>query len=59
MDMNFDPHKCVIFLQTKKIGTLENKAIRSKLMLLHFQKFIIGFPALNNTCSHTFFIQSR
>ena len=26
---NFEPHKCVIFVQSMKIGTHENKVIRS------------------------------
>ena len=28
---NFEPHKCVILVQSKKIGTQENKAIHSTL----------------------------
>ena len=29
MDTNFEPHKCVIFVQSMKIGTHENIAIHS------------------------------
>ena len=29
MAMNFEPHECVIFIQSVKIGTNENKAIHS------------------------------
>ena len=29
MATNFEPHKCVVFVQSKKIGTHENKAIHS------------------------------
>ena len=32
LDMNFEPHKCVIFVQSTKIGTHENKAIHSILI---------------------------
>ena len=31
MATNFDPQECVVFIQSKKIGTHENKAIHSKL----------------------------
>ena len=31
MTTNFEPHEYVIFAQTTKIGTHENKAIHSKL----------------------------
>ena len=30
MATNFEPHDCVIFVQSTKIGTHENKAIHSK-----------------------------
>ena len=29
MAMNFEPNECVIFVQSMKIGTNENKAIHS------------------------------
>ena len=29
MAMNFEPHECLIFLQSMKSGTHENKAIHS------------------------------
>ena len=29
MATNFEPHECVTFVQSKKIGTHENKAIHS------------------------------
>ena len=29
MTMNLEPHVCAIFVQSKKIGTHENKAIHS------------------------------
>ena len=29
MATNFEPHECVIFLQSTKIGTHENKTIHS------------------------------
>ena len=29
MATNFEPHKCVIFVQSTKIGSHENKAIHS------------------------------
>ena len=29
MTTNFKPHKCLIFLQSTKIGTHENKAIHN------------------------------
>ena len=29
MDMNFEPHECVILVQSTKIGTHKNKAIHS------------------------------
>ena len=29
MASNFEPHECVIFVQSTKIGTHENKAIHS------------------------------
>ena len=29
MSTNFEPHECVIFVQSTKIGTHENKAIHS------------------------------
>ena len=31
MDTNFEPHECVIFYQSTKIGTQENEAIHSML----------------------------
>ena len=31
MATNFEPHECVIFVQSMKIGTHENKAIHSIL----------------------------
>ena len=31
MATNFKPNKCIIFVQSTKIGTHENKAIHSKL----------------------------
>ena len=31
MAMNFEPNECVIFVQSMKIGTHENKAIQSIL----------------------------
>ena len=31
MATNFEPHECVIFDQSTKIGTHENKAIHSSL----------------------------
>ena len=31
MDTNFEPHECVSFVQSTKIGTHENKAIHSTL----------------------------
>ena len=34
MATNFEPHECVIFAQTTKIGTHKNKAINS---ILHFK----------------------
>ena len=34
MAMNFEPHECVIFVQSAKIGTHENKAIHSTLVCL-------------------------
>ena len=30
---NLEPHKCVIFVQSMKIGTHENKATHSRFML--------------------------
>ena len=33
MTTNFEPHECLIFLQSTKIGTHENKAILSILYL--------------------------
>ena len=31
MATNFEPHECIIFLQSTKIDTLENKAIHSSI----------------------------
>ena len=36
MAMNFKPHKCVVLVQSNKIGTHENKAI-----LLYFIMYIL------------------
>ena len=36
MAMNFEPHECVIFVQSTKIGTHENKAIHSTLQFVYF-----------------------
>ena len=33
MATDFEPHECVIFVQSTKIGTHENKAIRSILLV--------------------------
>ena len=33
MVTNFEPHECVIFFQSTKIGTHENKAIHSKSLI--------------------------
>ena len=30
MATNFEPHKCIIFVKSTKIGTYENKAIHSR-----------------------------
>ena len=38
---NFEPHECVIFVQSTKIGTHENKAIHSNMPCSSF----------NNKCS--------
>ena len=44
MATNFEPHECVIFVQSTKIGTHENKAIHSNkitppiLSLLFFKR---------------------
>ena len=32
MATNFEPHECVIFVQSPKIGTHKNKAIHSNLL---------------------------
>ena len=32
--MNFEPHECVIFVQSMKIGTQENKAIHSSCQII-------------------------
>ena len=32
MATNFEPHECVIFIQSTKIGTHENKAIHSMIL---------------------------
>ena len=33
MATNFEPHECIIFVQSTKIGTHENKAIHSNYKL--------------------------
>ena len=33
MTTNFEPHECIIFVQSTKIGTQENKAIHSTTLL--------------------------
>ena len=33
MATNFEPHECVNFVQSTKIGTHENKAIHSKHLI--------------------------
>ena len=37
MATNLKPHECVIFVQSTKIGTHENKAIYSNIQFLIFQ----------------------
>ena len=42
MATNFEPHECVIFVQSTKIGTHENKAIHSKLChSMHLGVFLV------------------
>ena len=36
MTTNFEPHDCVIFVQSTKIGTHKNKAIHIIVLLLWF-----------------------
>ena len=47
MATNFEPHECVIFAQSTKIGTHENKAIHSKLWtwsaVLDYYSHIISY----------------
>ena len=33
MAMNFEPHKCVIFIQSLKFGTYDNKTIVHSMFL--------------------------
>ena len=33
MATNFEPHDCVVFVQSTKIGTHENKAIHSRFIV--------------------------
>ena len=35
MATNFEPHECIIFVQSTEIGTHENKAIHSILIACH------------------------
>ena len=37
MATNFEPHKCVIFVQSTKIGTHKNKAIHSIWIISYVQ----------------------
>ena len=42
--MNFEPHKCVIFVQSTKIGTHENKAIpQYSIIISHSKYYIFGY----------------
>ena len=40
LTMNFEPHECIIFLQSTKIGTHENKAIHC----IYIYILILRFP---------------
>ena len=51
MTTNFEPHECVIFAQTTKIDTHENKAIHSTyLVCCSFE--LVGCLWLNVTFSN-------
>ena len=43
MATKFEPQECVIFVQSTKIGTHENKAIHS-MHFLYFNAFIVDTP---------------
>ena len=36
MTPNFEPHECVIFVQSTEIGTHKNKAIHSMPLIIYF-----------------------
>ena len=40
MSTNFEPHECVIFVQSTKIGTHENKATHRKLYSAFIQNCV-------------------
>ena len=41
MATNFEPHECVIFDWSMKIGTHENKAIHSIINYVHIESILI------------------
>ena len=48
---NFEPHECVIFVQSTKIGTHENKAIHSMNTTIRAQVGkVCNISNLQNTC---------
>ena len=40
MATKFEPHECVIFVKSTKIGTHENKVIHSNCLKQHVKKFM-------------------
>ena len=47
MATDFEPYECVIFVQSTKIGTHENKAIHSILPVSLTSDFNVGLGMLN------------
>ena len=50
MAMNFEPHECVIFVHSTKVGTHENKAIHSMFPFL----FTIPYQEISSHVKHPY-----
>ena len=51
---NFEPHECIIFVQSTKIGTHENKAIHSTI-----QNIEITYSCHLNQCNNFLIFMSE
>ena len=54
MATNFEPRECVVFVQSTKIGTHENKSIQSILIFMELKGMWIGMGIYYGKLYHIF-----